>query len=499
MSKRELKKYINKEIERDINERKTIQQKYKRYNSFMVLISVLITVVVVVALIALFDYQVLRPQDNRTNEFFTEKTNVVSEELAQLYIKSPMEKLMIEVYRKMDINLSASGISMLLVDHEQTPIYASEKIDMNIVDYNFKLFMDRYREMFIIEHHYVPDTYLELYFFIPKTDGSLMRRTFLIFLATIFLISQIFRAGVSHSIMKRVYKNIVEPLDKLKEGINHIRKGDYEHSIGNTNHYNREIKETFKDFEKMRLQLKENKELANQYEDNRKELISNISHDLKTPIASIIGYVEGILDGVANTPAKHDRYMQIIYKKALDLNRLVNDLILFSKLDVNKVTFNFKAVNFQTYIETLFEEFGIELRENGVELVSRYQALEDLQLCIDQKQLRRVFNNIIGNALKHLNKETKAIEIMVYEEMEEVFVRISDNGSGIPEDKVTHIFDRFYKGDVSRNTDIGSSGLGLSISKQIVEAHGGRIWATSELDQGTIIYFTLSKKERKNA
>jgi signal transduction histidine kinase len=323
-----------------------------------------------------------------------------------------------------------------------------------------------------------------------------MRKTFLIFLATIFLISQIFRAGVSHSIMKRVYKHIVEPLNQLKEGINHIRKGDYEHSIKPSNYFNREIKETFKDFEKMRLQLQENRALATQYEANRKELISNISHDLKTPISSIIGYVEGILDGVANTPAKHDRYMQIIYKKALDMNRLVNDLILFSKLDVNKVSFNFKELNFQSYMEVLFDEYGIELRENNVELVSRYQAKENLMLSIDQKQLRRVFNNIIGNALKHLNKETKAIEIVVYEEMDEVYIRISDNGSGIPKEKVGQIFDRFYKGDASRNTDIGSSGLGLSISKQIVQAHGGRIWATSELDQGTIIYFTLSKNER---
>jgi signal transduction histidine kinase len=208
--------------------------------------------------------------------------------------------------------------------------------------------------------------------------------------------------------------------------------------------------------------------------------------------------VEGILDGVANTPAKHDRYMQIIYKKSLDMNRLVNDLILFSKLDVKKVAFNFKAINFQNYIEVLFEEYGIELQENNVELVSRYQCQDNMTLDIDQKQLRRVFNNIIGNALKHLNKDTKAIEIVVYEENNAVVVRISDNGSGIPSDKVDHIFDRFYKGDIARNTEVGSSGLGLSISKQIVQAHGGQIWATSEVGEGTIIYFTLSKKEEQN-
>ena len=290
---------------------------------------------------------------------------------------------------------------------------------------------------------------------------------------------------------------MVDPLEKLKVATNNIRAGNLDEPVLAEMHYNRELKDTFRDFEKMRQQLKENKVMAQQYESNRKDLISNISHDLKTPIASIIGYVEGIYDGIADTPAKRERYLQIIYKKSLDMNRLVNDLILFSKLDVNKVAFKFDKINFQIYIETLFEEYGIELQENQVELVSRYQATENMMLAIDAKQLRRVFNNIIGNAMKHLNKETKAIEIVVYEEKDEVVIRISDNGIGIPKDKVDFIFDRFYKGDVSRNTEVGSSGLGLSISKQIVLAHGGRIWATSEIGEGTIIYFTISKKEEK--
>jgi signal transduction histidine kinase len=298
--------------------------------------------------------------------------------------------------------------------------------------------------------------------------------------------------------MKRVYKNMVEPLEKLKQATHKIRQGNYEDPLMPEIYYNRELKDTFKDFERMRKQLKENKKMSIQYEANRKELISNISHDLKTPIASIIGYVEGLLDGVANTPAKKERYMQIIYQKSLDMNRLINDLILFSKLDINKLAFEFKKVDFSAYTAQLFEDYGVELQENGVELISRYQCDQDLKLCMDPKQMRRVFNNIIGNALKHLNKNTKAIEIIVFEEVDEVMVRISDNGSGIAEDQLEHIFDRFYKGDVSRNTDIGSSGLGLSISKQIVQAHGGKIWASSEIGKGTTIYFTISKKENKN-
>lgn len=495
MSHKDLKKYIQKEMQRDFQERKTIVQKYRRYNNFMVLMSFVISISVIFAFIMLFDYQVLKPQDNRTNAYFTEKTAMVSVELAN--IMTCQNTLMEDplYFVQMAERLAKEGILIIVSSEEEGLVFHSRELDGHLISRSVALTLDSFREAYIVETHRVPNRDWKIYFMVPKSDGAIMRRTFLIYIAAIFLIASVFRSGFSHSIMKRVYKHMVDPLEKLKMATHKIRSGNYDEAVCPEVYYNRELKDTFKDFEKMRVQLKENKRMSAQYEANRKELISNISHDLKTPIASIIGYVEGLLDGVANTPAKKDRYMQIIYKKSLDMNRLINDLILFSKLDVNKLSFDFKPVDFQAYMESLFEDYGIEMQESGVELLSRYQCQDALKLSIDSKELRRVFNNIIGNALKHLNKATKAIEIVVFEEEDAVVVRISDNGSGIPENKVDHIFDRFYKGDASRNTEIGSSGLGLSISKQIVQAHGGSIWATSELDQGTIIYFTLSKKE----
>jgi len=496
MSNRDLKNYFNDEVQRELNERKTLQEKYRRYNSFMVIFSIFVSISVLASIILLFDYQVLKPQDDRTNDQFTQKSAIVSLELATLLNCDYQDLQDLEYYIRMDKRLTEHNMRMFLTKNERL-IYASNGLDEGILRKDLLFGLDMYRQEYVIEKHSIPDSGYNIYFLLPKTDSMIFRKSFLVFIATIFLIASIFRSGFSHSIMKKIYKNMVDPLEKLKVATNNIRAGNLDEPVLAEMHYNRELKDTFRDFEKMRQQLKENKVMAQQYESNRKDLISNISHDLKTPIASIIGYVEGIYDGIADTPAKRERYLQIIYKKSLDMNRLVNDLILFSKLDVNKVAFKFDKINFQIYIETLFEEYGIELQENQVELVSRYQATENMMLAIDAKQLRRVFNNIIGNAMKHLNKETKAIEIVAYEEKDEVVIRISDNGIGIPKDKVDFIFDRFYKGDVSRNTEVGSSGLGLSISKQIVLAHGGRIWATSEIGEGTIIYFTISKKEEK--
>ncbi len=494
MSNRDLKNYVNDEVQREINHRKTLQEKYRRYNNFMVFMSIFISVAVLATIVLLFDYQVMKPQDDRTNDHFTEKSAMISFELATLLNCDIQDLENMNYFINMDLRLAENDILMFMTKKDKL-IYASEVLDEGMIRRDLNASLDIFRQQYIVERHSVPESGYSVYFLLPKTDSMIFKKSFLIFIATIFIVSSIFRSGFSHSIMKRVYNNMVKPLEKLKDATNNIRNGNLDVPLVPELDYNRDLKETFRDFEKMREQLKENTVLAEQYENNRKDLISNISHDLKTPIASIMGYVEGILDGVADTPAKRDRYMQIIYKKSLDMNRLVNDLILFSKLDVNKVAFAFKKINFQNYVETLFEEYGMELQENNVELVSRYQAAENLMLAIDATQLRRVFNNVVGNAMKHLDKDTKAIELIVYEEKDDVIIRISDNGSGIPSDKVDFIFDRFYKGDVSRNTEVGSSGLGLSISKQIVLAHGGNIWAQSEIGKGTIIYFTLSKKE----
>lgn len=497
MSDKHLKKYVNREQIKDTHDRKTIQDKYKRYNNILMFISIFISVAVIVIFMLLFDHQVLKSQDNNTNTHFTERTALVSAELATLFMCEESELHSTDLFEEMDIRLKETGILIIFLNKDDTVIYHSNEIDIDGFRNDRSFSLELLKDKYIIEKHDITDTGYKMYFFVPKSDSTLMKKNFLTFIAGIFIIAVLFREGLSRSIMKKVYQNMVEPLEKIKRGTTEIRKGNLDYEIEVEDCYNRDLKETFSEFEKMRLKLKENKTLEKQYETNRKELISNISHDLKTPISSIIGYVEGIMDGVANTPAKRDRYMQIIYKKSLDMNRLINDLLLFSKLDVNKVAFRFEKEKLINYMDILFEEYGIELRENGIELISRFDADENLEIDIDKKQLRRVFNNIVGNAMKHLDKETKAIEMTAYEENNEVIIRISDNGIGIDSNKVENIFDRFYKADDSRNTEIGSSGLGLSISKQIVLAHGGRIWASSVAGQGTIIYFTISKDNRE--
>lgn len=286
-----------------------------------------------------------------------------------------------------------------------------------------------------------------------------------------------------------VSRSVLRPIETLKNAANHIKEGNLEFEVRRTS--NDEIGELCTAFEKMRQKLKESVELQIQYENNRKELISNISHDLKTPVTAIKGYVEGIIDGVADSPDKMDRYIKTIYTKASDLDQLIDELFLFSKLDLNKLTFNFEEVNIKSYLEDCAEEIVLDLEKNNIDLSLDVEAYNSPIVLLDREKLKRAILNIVGNSTKYMDKENGRIDISLTELENEVKIEIRDNGQGIPKEDIPFIFDRFYRADPSRNTATGGSGLGLAIVKRIIEEHEGLVWAESEEGAGTSIFFTL--------
>ncbi len=289
-----------------------------------------------------------------------------------------------------------------------------------------------------------------------------------------------------------ITKMVIEPLNKLENGTLKIRQGNLDFSVKTRK--TDEIGRVMNAFDIMREELKASIEQQLQYEENRKELITSISHDLKTPITSIKGYVEGIRDGVANDEEKLNRYLEVIYDKSVDLDRLIDDLFLFSKLDLNRVPFNFSNVQAKRFFDDSYEEIKLDLDKADFEFDYTNQLNEADLLLIDSQQFKRVMTNIISNAVKYSN-EKKRVELNVESTEEEILVKVTDFGQGIHPDDVAHIFDKFYRCDPSRNSDIGGSGLGLAIAKQIIDQHQGTIEAESEIGIGTTITIKLRKHE----
>ena len=320
----------------------------------------------------------------------------------------------------------------------------------------------------------------------PQTKNSLIQAIGSVVI--VFLVTGIF-------LIIWMYAGIMKPINKLKQATRRVKEGDLDFRLEKTGED--EIGELSADFEEMRAHLKTEIDTRIQYEEDLRTLIGNISHDLKTPLTTIKGYAEGMMDGVADTPEKQEKYLRTIRSKAEDMTRMVEELALYTRIDCKSYPYHFEKVRLKEFFADCIEEDEPELEQRNIKISLADRLSEDDEVYADREQLKRITMNIIGNAVKYLSKDSGEITITLIDELSYIRTEISDTGAGISKKDLPHIFERFYRGDTSRNTGKGGSGLGLAIVKQIVEDHGGTISAKSAEGEGTTISFTLLKV-RKN-
>lgn len=288
-----------------------------------------------------------------------------------------------------------------------------------------------------------------------------------------------------------IYKRILVPLDKMRIATKKIADGNFDYELDEKDFV--EIPFLYNDFEKMRIKLKENEEEKILSENAARELVSNISHDLKTPLTAIRGYVEGILDGVASSPQKVRDYLTTIYNKTNYMTKLIDELLYYSRVSGNEFSYNFEKTNVKEFFDDYVKDLYLELDTIRINFSYSANVDADTVIDIDREQIKRALNNIVANAVKYMDKEEPEIHFRVKENMDAINIRISDNGRGIDEKDLPHIFERFYRSDASRNTKLGGSGIGLSIVKKVIENHEGSVVAISRSGVGTDIDIVLKK------
>ena len=312
----------------------------------------------------------------------------------------------------------------------------------------------------------------------------------------VLIIVLIFALAITALLLTRwLWSSLVKPIRDLDVAMNAIRDGNLDYRLATTEQG--EIAELYRNYEDMRLRLKESADEKLEKEKQLRELISNISHDLKTPMTAIKGYAEGLIDGVANTPEKQEKYIRTIYNKANDMDKLINELTLYSRIDSERIPYNFHRINVAEYFGDCIEEIGMDLESRGIQLNYANLVSQDTVIIADPEQLKRVINNIVSNSVKYMDKNRGRIDIRILDEQDSIRVEIEDNGKGIAARDLPNIFDRFYRTDSSRSSATGGSGIGLSIVKKIVEDHGGYIWATSREGEGTCMHFVFRKYREK--
>lgn len=319
-------------------------------------------------------------------------------------------------------------------------------------------------------------------------------QTYMITYASIVGILSILVITLTNSILtNKIAQSLIIPLDLLSNYAEKIKNGNLEFKC----EYDKEdeFKKVFNDFDEMRARLKESVDTRIKYEENRKDLMAGISHDLRTPITAIKGYVEGLRDGVANTEEKQKKYLNIIFNKACHMDRLVEELFLFSKLDTGRFPFKFSIINIESYIEDFY--FGIkeEFINRGLDIYyESYIDSKDLSAKMDIQQMHRVLVNIMENSCKYKKYDRGKAFIKLNNDNENVIIEIKDNGQGVKEEEIEKIFTSFYRCDPSRTKSSEGSGLGLAIAKQIIEGHKGKIEAYNHEGLGIRIYIPIFNK-----
>lgn len=289
-------------------------------------------------------------------------------------------------------------------------------------------------------------------------------------------------------------KTISKPIKKLSDGANEIANGNLDYVIDyeSTN----EIGTTVKSFNHMSKRLKKSLEEQNRIEDTRKEMIAGVAHDLRTPLTSAKGYVEGLMDGIANTPEKQEEYLKIIYSSTCHMEKLLDELLTVSRLELGRIELDTQPIDLNSFLDDCADTISLELEKEGFDFTYNNNCDGEVIVNLDADRFTRVIRNIISNSIKYAKSDVKGKIILdVQSYQKSVIISLADNGIGIDSDSLPRIFDTFYRADKSRSNVNEGSGIGLAVCKQIVELHGGHIWATSKDNEGLTILISIERKQ----
>ena len=285
---------------------------------------------------------------------------------------------------------------------------------------------------------------------------------------------------------RHIFKSIMSPINILASGVHEIRDGNLTYRIEYKN--NDEFAAVCSDFNEMATRLLDMVNQRQKDEQNRRELIVGISHDLRTPLTSIKSYVKGLQDGIAKNPKKEKEYLDVTYRKTCEMEGLIDQLFLFSKLETDNFPFHFNPLSIHNYIVTVLDSLEYDLQNSHASL-SLNSSCEIQKVLIDGEHMKRVISNILDNSVKYNKGREIHIDVALYQENNNIIIRLQDDGQGVSESQLSHLFDIFYRGNEARSNPSGGNGLGLSIAKKIVTAHGGEI--TAENSNGLAIIIEL--------
>ena len=303
-------------------------------------------------------------------------------------------------------------------------------------------------------------------------------------------------AAVCLALTSRLTGRLSGTLRELRRAADDLQAGELDHEILSCRE--RELDELAQSLEGVRQRLRAASLAEAAAREERGLLIANLSHDLRTPITAIKGYVEGIRDGVAGTPEKQAHYLDVVYGKTLALEGLVGNMTALSEYELGRMQYHFERMELTAFLADLCPEYAADAGERGLTFSADILPGPVL-ITGDRGKLKRLLDNLISNALKY-SRPGGAAALAAEPYRQGVLLSVSDNGRGIPEAALGRVFDSFYRADAARSSSVPGSGLGLAICKSIAESHHGKLWLTSREGEGTraCLYLPLETREERD-
>ena len=298
--------------------------------------------------------------------------------------------------------------------------------------------------------------------------------------------------AVSQIFTRNLTKHIMEPLDELNEGARRVQENNLSQDILYVG--DAEFEKVCTTFNNMQEHILEEQEKNRKYECARTDMIAGISHDLRTPLTAIKGSIKAMMDGVAATPEMQEKFLKAAYRRAGDMDVLLNQLFYLSKLETGNMPLDIREVNLTDFLAKYVCGKQEVLHQEEIELRAVLQE-RNYFTKIDPEQMQRILDNLVENSVKYSEKSPVHVEISLKSEKDKLYLRVSDDGTGVEEEKLPHIFEEFYRGDESRNKKEGN-GLGLYIVKYLIEAMRGSVRAYN--NDGLVVEIELPLIAQEN-
>ena len=397
----------------------------------------------------------------------------------QNYILVQRENQVIYVYGNQ--SLAETGREDFEVSKQKSSTMVSKDFtDINTLDNDFVC----------IEKHIIDNQTYWLYFVTekPLNDKDKELEIAIENTGCFVIISLITFVFVTSLLLSRfVLHNILQPLNKLRAGAEKIREGELDFHLEHDSED--EIKPVIEAFNLMSERLLNTLQEGKRKEESQKELVASISHDLRTPLTTIKAYIEGLIDNVANSPAKRDRYFKVIKKNVDELNNMIEELFLFSKISLGEKAIPLERINLKEMLEFFISENDYAWKKAGATVTLK--AEDNIIIMGSYLLLEKILSNIIGNSIKYKPEYEIDCYIKLIGKDKIAVLSIADNGSGVPEESLERLTEPFYRTDKARSRTEDGTGLGLSIVARSVEMMKGKMKIENVKPHGLIVIIEL--------